>query len=237
MFEIQVSKKLKEKKLIALLEFLHSISTEICFSCFHKHHISEETSVEILNEYKDRCKERHHQLTSWYQQEEPFLMNVLKKLHIKTEEQFNEYKMEIFQNEMIVCKKMDEMLLKLQEETTTIDYKEVFESIKDDFKEVETHMFDSVTVSIFPLDYVVYNTSENLLSEIIKVKSLFLPFFSNEKENLYLFNPVFCKNQEGFGVISTESGIVTMVLDIDDYKKFKTLKIRHKKEVIPDENQ
>ena len=106
MFEIQVSKKLKEKKLIALLEFLHSISTEICFSCFHKHHISEETSVEILNEYKDRCKERHHQLTSWYQQEEPFLMNVLKKLHIKTEEQFNEYKMEIFQNEMIVCKKM-----------------------------------------------------------------------------------------------------------------------------------
>ena len=92
-------------------------------------------------------------------------------------------------------------------------------------------------ICVFPLDYVVYNTSENLLSQLIKVKSLYSPFFSNEKENLYLFNPVFCKNQEGFGVVSTESGIVTMVLDIDDYKKFKALKIRHKKEVIPDENQ
>lgn len=237
MFEVYVGKKLKEKKLVLLLEFLNSVSTEVCFSCFHKHHISEDESIEILNEYKDRCKERHHQLTEWYNQKEPFLMKVLSKLHIKTEEEFNEYKMEIFQNEMLVCNKMDETLLKLQEEKSTIDYKEVFSSIKDDFKEVETHMFDSVTVSIFPLDYVVYNTSENLLNEMKKVKSLFSPFFSNDDEKLYLFNPVFCKNQEGFAVVSTESGILTMMLEKEDYKKFKALRIRHKKEAIVDEKQ
>ena len=88
MFEIYVGKKLKEKKLVLLLEFLNSISTEVCFSCFHKHHISEDESIEILNEYKDRCKERHHQLTEWYNQKEPFLMKVLSKLHIKTEEEY-----------------------------------------------------------------------------------------------------------------------------------------------------
>ena len=41
--------------------------------------VDEETANNALNEYKQRCKDRHRQIQKWYDTQEPFLMKTLKK--------------------------------------------------------------------------------------------------------------------------------------------------------------
>lgn len=237
MVEVNISKKLNNIKLAKLLSFLHSMSDELCFSSFHTYKIDEDTSVEILNEYKNRCKERHSQLKKWYTSKEPFFMNVLKKLKVKTDEDFEDYSMFIFEEDMKVCKTMDDNLLKLQESDKTRDYKEVFKDISKDFKFFEIHMFDSVSVAIVPIDYVIYNASEEMLFELMKMPSLDEPFKLNKEENVVLVNPVFAKQQEAFAAINTSEGTATIFLDEKQYAEFKKLKIKHTKDYVDDEEK
>ena len=237
MIEVYITKKIKEEKLAKLLSFLHSLSDEICFSSYHTYSIDEDTSVEILNEYKQRCKERHHQLRMWYEKQEPFLMKVLSKMGVKTDDDFEDYKNHIFENEMMLCKKMDETLLMLQKENSTRDYKEVFPVIKDSFKGIETHMFDSVSASVLPLDYVIYKADEAMLFELMKMKSLYTPLFKDQEHKVVMINPVFANNEEAFALINNAEGSLTMVVSEKDYLEFKKLKIRHKKEVVIDESK
>lgn len=227
MIEVTIKHKLKEKQFISLFKFIHSIASEVCFTCFHDYYVSEESAVELIDEYKQKCKEKHHDLDTYYKDKEPFLMKTLKKLKIKDDETFEEYKYSIYQNDLAQCEKMEEILEKLQQKEKVIDYKEIFKDIKDDFKYVETHMFDSVFISLMPLDCVVYNFSEKLLDIILKMDSLCDPILVDEKNQIYYTNMVFCKNEEVFSVIATESGMILMLLKEDEYKEFKKLKIRH----------
>ena len=70
MIEVSINYKLNKKKLDSLLTFLFSIADQVCFSTFHNYHIDEDVSVEIINEYKERCKEKHRQLTMWYEKKD-----------------------------------------------------------------------------------------------------------------------------------------------------------------------
>ena len=237
MVEVNILKKLNEKNRVKLVNFLYSLSSEICFTSFHNYHIDEEIANDALNEYKVRCKDKHRELQDIYDRKEAFLMKILSKLGVKTEEEFNEYKDNIFQSDMALCKKMDEVLEGLVNETKVKDYKEIFNEIKDDIKELEIHMYDSVSVSLMPLDLIICNATDNILKVLLNMKDLTSPVLYNKDEKTFLINPIFCNTEEAFAVIHSERGFVTMVLQEEDYKKFKTLKIRHKKEVVNNEKK
>ena len=237
MVEVNIFKKLKEKDIFKLINFLYSLSSEICFTSFHNYHLDEQAANDILNEYKQRCKDKHREIQEIYDRKEPFLMKILSKIKVKTEEEFKDYKEYIFQNDMALCKKMDEILETLVNESKTKDYKEVYPTIKDDLKEVEVHMFDSVSVSLTPLDLLIYNATDSILKVLLNMKDLTTPVLMNKEESSFLINPIFCNTEEAFAVIHSERGFVTMVLKEEGYKRFKTLKIRHKKEVVNHEKK
>ena len=237
MIEVNITKKLNDKKFFDLINFLYSLSSEICFTSFHNYHIDEEVSVDVLNEYKQRCKDKHRELQEIYDRQEPFLMKILKKIGVKTQEEFDEYKEHIYQSDMSLCQKMDALLESLVKNEETKDYKLIFPSIADELKEVEVHMYDSVSVSIMPLDLLIYNATDKLLKVLLDMKFLSAPALINKEENTFLINPIFCNTEEAFAVIHSELSTVTMVLKEEDYIKFKALKIRHKKEVTTDEKK
>ena len=79
MIEVNISKKLKTKQFVTLINYLHNLANEVCFTSFHQYHLDEQTATDALNEYKQRCKDRHRQLQKWYDTQEPFLMKVLRK--------------------------------------------------------------------------------------------------------------------------------------------------------------
>ena len=237
MIEVNISKKLKPKQFVTLINYLHNLSNEVCFTSFHQYHLDEETANNALNEYKQRCKDRHRQIQKWYDTQEPFLMKTLKKLRVATEEDFQDYKEQIYLNDMELCKKMQEILDKLEEDTSSRDYKEVFPQIKDSFKEVEVHMYDTVAVSIMPLDLVVYKTSEETLKTFLNMKSISSPVLIDNQARVFYINPMFCNNEEAFAIIQSELGTVSIILSEEEYKNFKKLKIRHKKETALDEKE
>ena len=183
MIEVNIVKKLKDNQFKGLINFLYSLSTEICFTTFHNYHIEEELAVETLNEYKQRCKDKHRELQEIYDRKEAFLMKILKKIGVKNQSQFDEYKEHIFNSDMALCKKMDELLDSLINEKTTKDYTKIFPSIANDIKEIEVHMYDSVSVSIMPLDLVICNSSENILKALLDMKQLTMPVLINKQEN------------------------------------------------------
>lgn len=235
MIEVEVSKIKNEEKLHMLMEFLCSMSTEICFTAPHTYHIDEETTIEALNEYKKRCKDKHRELEKYYSQNEPILINALVKIKVKTREQFDEYKDNLYMNEMQLCKKMDSVFEELMKNETQRDYIVAFPEIRNSYKGMEVHMFDSVGTSIIPLDCVIYNASNEIKNLLMKMRTPFVPFLSNKEEKVMLINPLFCKDDDAFGVINTEQGTINFVLDENQYKEFKKLKIKHKKDVSKDE--
>lgn len=237
MVEVNILKKINEKKFISLIHFLYSLSSEVCFTSFHNYHINEEVAVEVLNEYKQRCKEKHRELQEMYNRQEPFLMKILSKFRVKSDDEFEEYKGHMFQSDMALCNKMDQILDDLIKEEKTKDYSLIFPEIKDDLKELEVHMYDSVSVSLMPLDLLICNATDNILKVLLKMNNLTSPVLLNKQENTFLINPIFCNKEEAFAVIHSERGFVTMVLKESEYKKFKTLKIRHKKEFVNDEKK
>lgn len=237
MIEVSIERKLNTKQVSSLLGFLFALSDEIGFSTSHNYHIDEDESVELLNEYKIRCKERHHFLSVLYNNKDPYLLKSLKELDVDSDEKFEEYKMDVYQFEMSICKQMEKELQKLVEDNSIIDYKEVFPIIKDNYVEKETHMFDSFSTSTSPIDIIVYKSDKVLLKELLKIDSLFKPFFANEEKNIYLTNPVFFNGKTGFAAIYSKIGLVSLTISEEIYKAFKKLKIKHRKEVIVNESE
>ena len=237
MIEVSINYKLNKKKLDSLLTFLFSIADQVCFSTFHNYHIDEDVSVEIINEYKERCKEKHRQLTMWYEKKDKTIMAALKKFNAVEENTFNEYKMSVFQNDMALCKKMEEVLEKLELDDKMVDYKEVFPLIASSYVNIETHLFDSTSVSTIPLDLVAYKLTDEVKNVLYKMNALTSPVLINEDKTIFYFNPLFCKGEEGFAIIYSQQELFTMVLSEEEYKIFKKLKLRHKKEVVEDESK
>ena len=236
MIEVTISHNLTEKQLQTLIRFLFKYSTEVCFTSFYDYYVSEDLAVELINEYKERCKEKHRQITQWYNDNDPFIMKALKKLHITNEYEFEEYKESIFESDMSLCRKIQPILDELERENLQRDYNEEFKEIKDDFVSLETHMFDSVLVYHIPLDILSYKASENLMNVLLNMKSLALPVLKSQN-NIVLINPMFCNETEGFSVFNTQQAAATIVLNENQYKEFKKLKIRHKKVAIEDEKK
>lgn len=235
MIEVNISKRINEKKYIKLIDYICNISNEICFTSFHQYHLDEQTGVDILNEYKQRCKEKHHEIQKWYDAKETFLMKLLKKQKIRTEEEFLEYKEQIYLADMSLCKKMDEVIESLIKNEDQRDYQDVFKIIANDFKEIEIHLFDSTTISLMPLDLVIYRLSDTIKELLLKTKDLSTPFLINEDKSIFLINPVFCKDDEAFAVINNETSSLTIAINEKEYLEFKKLKIKHDKEIISDE--
>jgi len=235
MIKVEINKALNKEKREKIISFLYSLSKEICFSTIHNYKIDEEKGNEIINEYKKRCIEKHHELKVWYDNKEPFLLKSLKKLKIKTEEEFIDYQNQIFHSDMALTKQMNEVINKLVLETKVIDYKKIFPSIASSFVDYETHMFDTATVSLIPLDILVYKKSEEVLHVLLDIEDFSNPVLFNKDEQIYLFNPVFCNDEEGFALIYSEQGSISIVFDDNQYLDFKKLKIKHKKEYVYDE--
>ena len=236
MVEVTITNALKEKQIQNLIRFLFNYSKEVCFTSFHDYYVDEDLAVELINEYKERCKEKHRQITQWYNNNDPFIMKALKKLHITTEYEFEEYKESIFEADMSFCRRIQPILDELEREKLQRDYNEEFKEIKDDFVSLETHMFDSVFVYHIPLDILAYKASENLMNVLLNMKSLSKAVLRSDN-NIVLINPLFCNETEGFAVIHTENAMATIVLNEEQYKEFKKLKIRHKKVVVEDEKK
>ena len=97
-------------------------------------------------------------------------------------------------------------------------------------------LFDSVLVYHIPLDILSYKASENLMNVLLNMKSLALPVLKSQN-NIVLINPMFCNETEGFSVFNTQQAAATIVLNENQYKEFKKLKIRHKKVAIEDEKK
>ena len=232
MIKVEINKVLNKKKRIKILTFLYSISNEVCFSAIHNYKIDEETGNEIINEYKKRCIEKHHELKVWYDNKEPFLLKSLKKLKIKTEDEFVDYQNQIFHSDMALTKQMNEVINKLVLETKIVDYKKTFPSIASSFVGYETHMFDTAIVSLIPLDILIYKKSDEILKILLDIESFSNPVLFNKDEQVYLFNPVFCNDEEGFALIYSEQGSISIVFDDNQYLDFKKLKIKNKKEYV-----
>lgn len=235
MIKVEINKSLNKKAKLKLIPFLYSLSEEICFSAIHNYRIDEEKGVEIINEYKKRCIEKHHELKVWYDNKEPFLLKTLKKLKIKNEDEFNDYSNQIFQSDMALCKQMNEVINKLVCENKELDYKKVFPLISPFFVDLEIHMFDTAIVSLIPLDILVYKKSDEILKLLLEIEDFKNPVLINKEEQVYLFNPVFCNKEEGFALIYSEQGSVSIIFDEKQYLEFKKLKIKHKKEYVYDE--
>lgn len=235
MIKVEISKALNKKKREDIISFLYSLSNEICFSTIHNYKIDEEKGDEIINEYKKRCIEKHHEIKVWYDNKEPFLIKALKKLKIKTDDEFNEYQNQIFNSDIALTKQMNEIINKLALEEKTIDYKKAFPTIASSFVGYETHMFDTATVSLIPLDILIYKKSNEVLKVLLDIENFSSPVLFNKEEQIYLFNPVFCNEEEGFALIYSEQGSISIVFDDKQYLDFKKLKIKHKKEYVYDE--
>lgn len=236
MVEIVISKKIKEKKYEKLIRFISNISNEVCFSSFHNYHLSEDDGVELINEYKQKCKEKHHHMQKMYDSKQPVFMRILKKIKVKNEQEFQEYKEQIFLSEMSQCKHMEKMIDELIANDKMVDYKEEFSEIKEDYKGIEMHMFDAViNDSFIPLDFIIYNLSNKIIELFVNKKSFFGPFLTNKDNSIMLINPLFCKNDDAICAVDSRSGNLTIFLNENDYLTFKKLKIKHKKEVISDE--
>ena len=68
------------------------------------------------------------------------------------------------------------------------DYKEIFPVIKDDFKEIEVHMYDTVSISIMPLDLVVYKASERTKQVFLDMKSFSKPVLIDNQAHVFFIN-------------------------------------------------
>lgn len=235
MFEITITKKINFKNKIKLMNFLFDLSSEISFSSFHNYHLNEEDANHLLNEYKKRCIEKHHKLKELYQNQDKILTKTLLKLKINTEEEFEDYQTEIFQNDLSLCKKMEKVFEKLQENLETRNYQHIFPQLAKDYKNFEMHMFDVVSTSLIPIDIIVYHLSKEILELMYQLPSLQAPVLIDKTQQIYYINPVFYDDEDGFAAIFTDTGIVSMVLTETEYKGFKKLKIKHKKEVIDNE--
>lgn len=235
MIEVAINNKLNSKKRIALFEFLKSISTEVCFSSYHEYHLDENNSIDLLDEYKLKCKEKHHDLKVFYEEKDPFLLKTLKKLKVSNEEEFEDYRDQLYRNDILLAKQLEKICDELEKKEEIIDYCEVFAEIKDDFKYIETHIYDSVGISLIPIDCVVYNFTNKLLEVILRTNSFSEPVLYNSKYNIYFFNMVFCKNEEVFSIVCNEKNMMIILLTEKEYENFLKLKIKHKKDVIQDE--
>ena len=91
---------------------------------------------------------------------------------------------------------MDQMLEELNKESKTKDYSVIFPEIKDELKEIEVHMYDSVSVSLMPLDLIICNASDSILKILLKMNNLTSPVLLNKQENTFLINPIFCNAEE-----------------------------------------
>ena len=69
------------------------------------------------------------------------------------------------------------------------------------------------------------------------MKSLSSPVLIDNQARVFFINPMFCNDGEAFGIIQSEIGNVSLVLSEEEYKNFKKLKIRHKKEKALDEKE
>ena len=67
-----------------------------------------------------------------------------------------------------------------------------------------------------------------IMNVLLNMKSLALPVLKSQN-NIVLINPMFCNETEGFSVFNTQQAVATIVLNENQYKEFKKLKIRHKK--------
>ena len=79
MVEVTITNALKEKQIQNLIRFLFNYSKEVCFTSFHDYYVDEDLAVELINEYKERCKEKHRKITQLYDNKDPFIMKALKK--------------------------------------------------------------------------------------------------------------------------------------------------------------
>ena len=227
MFEI-VIEKIKSKKISPLIEFLLNKSTEIGFSVIHDYKLDENSKIELIDEFRAKCKQKHHELTKLYNQQYQPLMKSLRKLGIKDEKSFHDYQEKIFQADIQMSKKIEETFEKLDDHKDIIDYKIVFSEIADGYKLQEVHMFDSADFLYLPVDILIYNITDSIRDLLKSLKNFSDATLKNN--NKLLLNPTFFNDDEGFAIIQNESNSLTMVLSENDYNEFKKLKIKHTKD-------
>lgn len=227
--------KLKSDKINDLIEYLISISNEILFTTYHSYHLEESDATEILNEYKKMCIDEHRELKEAFNRNDHIMLSEFYKGNKglnkdELEETFNDYISEIFQLNMQQSKKIEDNLDVLIKEEKNLDYTKVFPEIANDYVEFETHMFDSFTNYLMPIDLVVYKASHNIANYFKKTNDLYYPIIYNETEKVYFFNPVFVNGEQLIAAIWSEGKNIFIVLDENQYKNFKKLRIKHKKE-------
>ncbi len=232
MFEITITKKLNANDMKKIMGFLFSVSDEISFSSLHHYHVDEEDANCIINEYKKSCIEKHHQFSKLYQENNPIILKQLVPLHIHTDEEFNNYIDEIFQDDIALCQKMELILEGLQNETNQIDYRQIFPRIAAYYKEKEIHMFDAASASLIPIDIVFYHLSDEIQALMENLPSLSKPILMDKEGKIFFYNPVFYKNEEVLALIYNALEKIIMTLNDEEYEQFKKLKIKHKKERV-----
>ena len=59
----------------------------------------------------------------------------------------------------------------------------------------------------------------------------------DKEKNIFYFNLLFCKNEEGFAIIHSQQGNMDIMLTKEQYQGFKKLKIKHKKADIENDEE
>jgi len=235
MVEITIT-KLKNKYKDALLDFLYKRTKEICFSAFHVYKVDKNIIDDLIDEYKEKCKFNLKEARDLYRKSPERFKDAMKKLHLEDDDAFEEFTLDIYQNEMAKAIPMKENLEKLALRDDDIDYKELFPNIASSYKEKEIHMFDSLNSDVVPYDSVIYNLTDELKEFLKKTKKLNDIFYSPVNGYYAMFNPLFCNGNEGFAIINTDTNQMGIQLKDEEYEEFKALKIKHEVEFIDNEN-
>lgn len=232
MFEVSIE-KYDKKKLNKLINYLASISDEICFSSLHDYHLDEDECVELIDEYKKRCKEKHKNVRELYENKNKSFMQLISKMGVKDDTSFENYQEMLYQQDLSLCKKMEENIYQLIDNKNVKDYKQIFRAYSDSFKEIETHMFDTITTSIMPLDIVVYKMNEKMKSLLLEIEDVKKPVLENV--GCVFNNPLFCYQDNAVAIFNSQDNNILLELTDNQYKEFKKLRIKHEKEYEEDD--
>ncbi len=218
-----------------LIDYLYSLSEQIGFVTFHKYHLNDETIDNLLASYrKEHLDEVSTYRKLYYENDKEFIKQV-KKIKIKNDEMFEEYLQFILQHNFELCKKLEKNCNILNENKTTLDYKDVF-------LELAPYLFSvtpDYTIDCEIYDLVKYQKNELLLNAIKQMESFSAFPFINDKYNIYFESPAFFRNNHEFAKISTEHDYMEIIFEENEYQIFKKMKIKHKTEefIWKDEKQ
>lgn len=212
-------KNIKTKKLNEFIFFLFDISDNVKMTTIHDYKLDANKGDELILKYRKKSMNEHTLLKQDYQNKLPSLMRTLKKLGIKTDEEFEKYIDNLFVDNMHLASNMKLVHNKLEILDNTRNYYDIF---GDSLMGVEINHYDDVSVSLDVLDIINVRLDNHIKELIQSLNNIYdyIHFKDLDFYNLSFLNQTDIKCQ-----INNKGNNIELLLNDKNLARFKKIKI------------